>query len=480
MTSFKKQVISSSKWAFLNQLVTQVIRLGVSVYMMRLLAPESFGIFMKVLSVVGISEVLVGMRLGGGIVQSQNTTKEQISTIFWITILGSIALASLFYFSAAYISLFYEDIRLEEIVKTCSYTVIFMGVGYVPRALLIKHLHFKKIFIANVIGIVISSGIGIWMALHEYDYWSLVWQWIIFNGTISMLYYSMFSKRSTIFFNIKVLSNLWNFSKNIVINDILNFTIRNIDNIIVGRMIGSSALGLYSKAYGLMLLPLQNFVNVINGVLLPALSKVQNDIKSLSSIFISAMQTISAVITPLLLFALTFEHELIYVVFGTKWLGMFTVLRVFLIMALVQSHSTLSVSIFYSTGNSKVPLKISYFSKPILIIAILIASQWGIVVLAITITTISIFFAFVQLYYAFSLIGVSAARAVSEFYLIVTIHMITIFLLILIKYFLSLYIADTPLLILSFGIMTSILILLYEIKKPKFYQDIKENIVKIV
>jgi len=54
----------------LNQLVTQVIRLGVSVYMMRLLEPESFGVFMKVLAVVGISETLIGFRLGGGIIQA--------------------------------------------------------------------------------------------------------------------------------------------------------------------------------------------------------------------------------------------------------------------------------------------------------------------------------------------------------------------------------------------------------------------------
>lgn len=476
MPSFKEQVISSSKWAMISQFVTQVIRLAVSIYLMRLLAPESFGIFMKVLSVIGISEILIGLRLGGGIVQAKNPTKEQISTVFWFSIACSTLLALIFYFSAELIAAFYSDTRLISITKLSSIIVIFMGVGYVPRSLLTKKLQFRELFFANLIGIVISSVVGVWLALHNYDYWSLVWQWGSFNLCVSFLYYLYSRYNPILHFKLSEIKMMWKFSNKIALNDSLNYSVRNIDNILVGNILGSASLGLYSRAYGIMLLPLQNFINIINGVLFPSLAQIQNDPQQLRKVFIRALQISSAIVTPILLYSLFFEQEIISFFVGTKWNGMLFILKVFLILGLIQSHTILSKSVFYSSGNSAFPLKLSFISKPILIAAIVITTPMGLDILAISITVVSGFFSLIQLFVAFKTSQIPWLRFFSEFRILFIIHVITLVILISLKALLVALKTDLYILSISSSVLFLCLIIIYELLKPQYYKDLKEAI----
>lgn len=479
MSDFKKQVVSSSKWAFINQFVTQVVRLTVSVYLMRLLAPESFGVFMKVLSIIGISEVLVGLRLGGGLVQSKEATKEQISTIFWISIIVGVLLAIIVFYSGGLIANFYDDPQLASITRLLSFVIIIMGVGYVPRALLTKHLEFKKIFYANLIAIIISSIAGIWLALNHYGYWSLVWQWAAFNSVVSISFIILSRLNISLSFNRMGIIRMWNFSKKILIDDSLNYGARNLDNILVGKFLGAEQLGFYSRAYGLMLIPIQNFVSIIRGVLFPAFSIIQDNKTQINNVFYLSSQSISFILQPLFLFTIIYTDELVQVVLGLHWMPISPILKVFLILALVQSHTTLISSIFLSLGRTDIILRISYITKPFIFAAMYFSVQYGLMPLVLSIVILNSITSLISLHYGLKLINSNILDYIISHSPLFLVNIIIYGLCFIQYYFFPIVEYNILSLSLILGLSLTIYLIIFERMKLKFYTELKAQIFSI-
>jgi O-antigen/teichoic acid export membrane protein len=479
LSEFKKQVISSSKWAMLNQLVTQVIRLSVSVYMMRLLEPESFGVFMKVLAVVGISETLIGFRLGGGIIQAANISHGQLVTINRITIVGSLILAAAFVLGADYLALFYGDPRIAPITRISSIAVVFLGIGYVPFSLLNKALNFKKIFIANATGIILSSIVGIWLALHGYDYWSLVWQWVLFYS-VSSLFYLINITPNLFYCKTKSdIHNIQRFSRKILYDDLLNYGVKNIDNILVGKYLGSSELGYYSRAYNLMLIPIQNFVNIIRGILFPALSKISSEKDRLKNLFFMATQTISFVLLPFFLFSLIYTDELVFYVLGVQWLPIVSILRIFLVLSMIQAHTALISSVYLSLGRSDLMFKFGYISRPLLLLLIFIVVQFGLIPLVITVAVGNILISITFLIIGLSLIETSLLQVLSKLKAIFFINGVIFGSIFLFQHYYLREMIDFYRLLFVLGVAMIFYVTFFEKTQPPFYKVLRNQLFNI-
>jgi O-antigen/teichoic acid export membrane protein len=439
---------------------------------MRILEPDSFGIFMKVLAIVGINEILVGLRLGGGVVQQKKVTDDELSTIFWINVLWSFLLGLIFYSTAGVVANFYNDVRVAELMQWSGLVVIIIGIGYVPNSILTKALDFKKIFVANLVAVLFSSSLGIYLAKIGFDYWSLFFLWSSYSVTLSILYLFLSRFKPSTTLNPRSISNIWKFSKKLLVNDLLNYSARNIDNIIVGRVIGDAALGVYSRAYNIMLIPIHNFVNVLNGVLFPSFSLIQDDTKRIKEIFGRAVPSILLITLPFILYVWVFSPELILAVFGSKWQDLEPILRVFLVLGMIQIQTILAGSIFMSQGRSDLPLKVSYISKPILILAMIFLVNSGILKLAMGVAMIGGFFSIVQLLIALRLINYNALSFIVDNASVWLVNLLIASVLALSKKWIG---DPIGILYLAFALAVTIFsnLLYFELKKPAFYLDLK-------
>lgn len=480
MNNFKKQVLTSTKWAVLNQIVTQVIRLGVSIYMMRLLEPENFGVFIKALAIVGVSETIIGFRLGGGIIQASNIQSDQLSLINKITIIGAALLAIIIFISAETIADFYQDARIVDILRVCCIAILFLGIGYVPFNLLNKNLNFKNIFIANAIGISLSSIVGVWMALHDYGYWSLVWHWSIFSIATSILY--LFLSKPNFYFvksngNLK---NIWSFSSKILFDDILNYGTKNADNILVGKFLGSTELGYYSRAYNLMLLPIQNFINIIRGILFPAFSKIKGEKERLKNIFFQATQATSFFLLPLFLFSIIFTNEVIFYILGEKWLPINFILRIFLVLSIIQTHTGLISSVYLSQGRSDLMLKFGYITRPLLLVVIILSVNFGINTLVIAVVVANILISIVFLGIGLSLLDTSILTLVKKLKPVFFINTIIYGSLFVVQSnFQEQKIVSLQVVLIAFFTSIIIYFTYFEITRFPFYKEIRTQILKL-
>ena len=95
-------------------------------------------------------------------------------------------------------------------------------------------------------------------------------------------------------------AELWNFSSRVMLFQVINYAIRNADNVLIGRYLGAASLAFYAVSYRVMMLPVQGLGQVANKVAFPIYSRLQDDRERLARQFLRAAQMLSLVALPLM------------------------------------------------------------------------------------------------------------------------------------------------------------------------------------
>jgi O-antigen/teichoic acid export membrane protein len=248
----------------------------------------------------------------------------------------------------------------------------------VQRNMLLKNMDFKSIFIVDTSAIVLSGITAISLALFGFGVWCLVLQSVMIN-LLSTLFLWLFSPwRPSFVFDKKALGDLFHFSANMLGFNISNFFINNTDKILIGRLTGSSQLGVYTRAYQLMLLPINQISGVMTRVMFPALSLIQNDKKKVKEIYLRSTRVIALVTFPLMMGLMVVAKPFTLTLFGEKWLGIVPLLQIFCLAGIGQSIGTTTGWLYTSQGRTDVMFKWSLFAGSIRIISMVIGLHWGI------------------------------------------------------------------------------------------------------
>lgn len=249
--------VKGLKWSSLSSLGVVFSQFTLGVILARLLSPEEYGLVAMVMVIIVYANLLVNFGFGTVLVQQQNVSQDQLSTVFWINFVVSIALSVIFILSAPFFALFYD----EPIVETLTYVLVpilvLNALGICHKVILERAIDLRPIAIAEISSIAASTTLAIYMAYKGYGVWSLVAQALL----KAILYNSILILSTSWWPRFKLeLDKIRDFSKFtsiILANNLAEGAAGNIDRVIVGRASGSSELGAYEKAKQLMLLPTQ-------------------------------------------------------------------------------------------------------------------------------------------------------------------------------------------------------------------------------
>jgi PST family polysaccharide transporter len=158
---------------------------------------------------------------------------------------------------------------------------------------------------------------------------------------------------------------------------VFNYVVRNLDNLLIGRYAGAQSLGLYSRAYGLMLLPATHLSRVLSRVMFPSLARLQQDHARARAVYLRAQQTIALISFPLSIGLLVTAEEFVQVLYGEPWRDTAPILRVLSMVGLMQSIGSTTGWIYQSQGRTDVMLRWSLLSALPTIPAFLVGIRWG-------------------------------------------------------------------------------------------------------
>ena len=205
---------------------------------------------------------------------------------------------------------------------------------------------------------------------------------------------------------------LLGFGSSVFGSQTLGYWVRHIDYLLIGRVLGTVALGIYNRAFLVMLFPTTTIARVLRRVLFASLSQIQNDKQRVKRIFLKTTRVVALLTFPLMLGLFVTVEPFVLTVFGEQWSEMIPVLRILALAGMIQSIDNLNVNLFQSQGKANLQFRLEIFLNTTFILAIVVGLRWGIVGVAVGYTIATVVTTVPFFYFAGKLVHISLLETV--------------------------------------------------------------------
>lgn len=374
----KARSLQGGAVTILAQGVVFCLQMGSTMILARVLTPEDFGLIAMVSAAIGFLTMFGDGGLSMATVHRKTVTHEQISVLFWVNVLLGVILFGIVGIASPVIAWFYGDPRLVWIALALSSTFIFYGLTVQHQALLNRKMGFSALAFIDIFSKALGVVVGVALALVGCGYWALV-AMTICSAIVNCIFIVIVSgwwpglpRRGT------GVRPMLRFGGGVMGFAIFNYLIRNSDNAIIGAALGSKSLGIYSKAYGLLLLPINQINAPLTRVAVPVLSRLRDEPERFRRYYLSAISVLAFVSMPIVAFLFSDTKHFVLTVLGPQWLDS---VPVFMYLAPAAFLGALNVApgwLCVSLGSIRKQFIWAMVSAPILVFAYLIGVQFGI------------------------------------------------------------------------------------------------------
>jgi len=329
MRSLKRKAAGGMAWTGLGEILNQCMHFIVFVILARLLTPADFGTVGAVGILIAFMIHFSQMGVGAALVQRKILSVEHCSTAFTFTMIISILMGIGLFLNSAAIASFFKNPLLESIVPWLVLSFLLRTNSFVSQSILQRELQFKSLVMIELMGYFMGYGlVGVLMAYYGYGVWSLVCANLTYSASTLLLYFYMNKSVVKLGFDYSTFRELITFGGWITWSKTANVVALQGDNLVVGRFLGESDLGLYTRAYQLTSLPANLFGKVVDRVLFPLLAQIQDDVSRISKIYLSTSLLIAYLAFPCTVVVFLLADEVVLLIFGENWLGMAYILKI--------------------------------------------------------------------------------------------------------------------------------------------------------
>ena len=316
---------------------------------------------------------------GAALVQREELREELTSSVFYVNCLLGILLTAIAYFGSPLAAAFFREPQLIPVMQALSFTFFTSSLAVVQSALLDRALAFNKVAAVELIGALAGTTTGVSLAVSGFGVWSLVSATLVNSVTTTTGLWIVCPWRPKLLFDMEAIRSIARYTMNLSGATLVNYFARNADNLIIGRFLGSTALGYYQMAYNIMLYPLQNVSFTLGRVMMPAISKLQNDHPRFRSVYFRANATIALLTFPMMLGLMVIVRPFFLTVLGPQWLPVVPLLAIFCPIGLVQSIITNVGGIYRAKARTDLMFKWGSIATVLYVASFFAGIPWGIV-----------------------------------------------------------------------------------------------------
>ena len=354
-----------------------VIGLLATMVMARLLTPRDYGLIGMVTVVTGFLTIFKDIGLSRATIQRNVLTHDEASSLFWINGAVGVGIALLTAAIAPVIARFYGEPRLTNITIALACGFLVSGFSVQHQALLRRRMRFGILAANDVFSVTLASVVGITMAFERMSYWAIVGNQLTFTISGAVLAWTVCRWRPSLPKRSTPVREMLAFGGNITGFTVLNYFSRNTDDLLIGRFWGSQQLGLYAKAYQLLLFPLNQINLPIGGVAVPTLSRIVDEPERYRAAFARTLDKIVLITMPLVVFLMVCSDWLIAVVLGSQWVGAANIFMWLAIAGFVQPIGYTTGWLFTSQNRTGELLRWGVMSSVLAVGSIAAGVHWG-------------------------------------------------------------------------------------------------------
>lgn len=350
-TDVGQRAVNGILWLGLSSGGHAVLRIGLIAVLARLIAPADFGLVSAAMVVVELTAIFAEAGIGTALVQRAEIDDRHIRTGFTFQIVAAVAIWSLLAAGADVIAGLFRMPDLARIIPVLTLVLVIRSLT-LGQFLLDRDLRFRTAAIIDLVSWPLgNAAVAVTLALRGFGLWAIVAGALGQEVLRTVLLWIHAPHPVRPLWDRRILRELLAFGGGYTAGWWANFVARQGDNVVVGRWLGADALGLYTRAYGLMRQPAFLFGTIVNRALFPALAAVQDDAARLRRTFLRGSSLLAALVLPLSGLWILTSTELITVLLGRQWLQLRGAFEVLVIGMLFRTSYKLSDSLSTATGH---------------------------------------------------------------------------------------------------------------------------------
>ena len=304
---------------FASKYANVAVQLAVTAVLARLISPRDFGLLSIVTVFTSFFQLFSDMGVGAAIVQYRDLTEEDYGGLFGFSAVLAAALAALFCAASVPISWFYGDARLAPLCCAAAPALVFSTLNMVPNGLMLKGRRFGAIAVRLVASTVLSGAVAVLLALAGAGCYALVAQTALSAFTVFAWNLASRPIRGVSLHFMGSLRRVFSYSAYQFGFSFINYFSRNLDNLVIGRVLGTEPLGYYDKAYKLTTYPMSNVSSVVASVIQPYMAELQDDPERMLACWLKVEKLLSLVGAAVAAVFIAAAPEIVEVFYGLQW-----------------------------------------------------------------------------------------------------------------------------------------------------------------
>lgn len=378
--SLKQKTITGTKWTTVASIIialTSIVKLSV---LTRFLAKEDFGLMALVNVVLGFMTLFMDMGLTSAILHKQNITKNEYSSLYWLNILFSVLLTITIMGISPFLAEFYNEKELTTLLILMSLSLFISALGKQFKTIKQKALEFKFISIVDISAVLISLILAVILAVLDYGVYSLVYSALL-NFTLTNTIYLIVGIKShsiTLHFNWKETQSFLKIGMYQVGGQVVNYFNRDLDTLIVGKVLGAEILGGYSLAKQLVFRPASLINPILTKVAAPALAKLQSRKDQLKAGYLKLLNIVSTLNFLAYVLLAILAYPVVLFLYGNDFMYIVPLVQLLCIYMYLRSLGSPVGSLVTATGRTDLEFYWNCFALLAMPLFIFIGAQFNV------------------------------------------------------------------------------------------------------
>lgn len=357
-------------WSVTERISLQVLHMGISIILARLLSPSEFGLLGMLAIFTSIAQSVLDSGFGSALIQKKDATQTDSSSIFYFNLFIGIILAGIFFFSAPLISNFYQQPILVPLTRVLSLNMIINAFSLVQLSMLRKNLEFKNSFIVSMIAVLISGIFSITAAYRGLGVWSLVIQNLSHSLAQAGSLWLINNWRPIGHFSFASLKSMFSFGSKLLVAGLIETIFKNLYQTLIGKGYSPSDVGYYSRASTMETAATVTTSMALGQVIFPAFSPYQDDNQTLKQVHGKTIKMSMFLHIPFMIGLIAIAEPLFLFLLTDKWANSIPYFQLLCVVGLVYPIQVQNYNLFRIKGRSDLILKFG-IAKHILIAAAL-------------------------------------------------------------------------------------------------------------
>ncbi len=343
---YTRVAIKGISWMSVFRIVTRALSLLKIAVLARVLTPSQFGVFGIASLVLAFLEILTETGINIILIQAKKEIEEYIDSAWVVSIIRGIIICLVIVISSPIVALFFRTPEALGILLLISLVPLIKGFINPAEVKFQKELGFMYEFWFRTTLFFVDALATVFFAIVTHSVYSLVFGLLIGSILEVILSFALIRPLPKLRFDRKYFKEIFQKGKWITVSGILNYFGDNGDDIIVGRFLGTTTLGIYQVAYRISILPISEISDVVNKVIFPVYSKIEGDRDRLRKAFVKTTSIVSVATLLLGVLIFTFPETIVTVVLGQQWLNAVPVLKILSIYGVLRGVLSPSSAVF--------------------------------------------------------------------------------------------------------------------------------------